>query len=94
VRRLRGLTGAQELTHPGLVLGTYAKDEFEQAVAALVGKRHPSDWNGAADVEPTVTQTASTGFRMLYPLLLVLPTALYALWLMRHVGRTHSRPED
>jgi hypothetical protein len=28
------------------------------------------------------------------PLLLVLPNALYALWLLRHLGRTHARPED
>jgi hypothetical protein len=51
-----------ELTHPGLVLGAYAEDEFEQAVAALDGKRHPSDWNDAAEY-PVTTVIASTADR-------------------------------
>ncbi len=33
-----------ELTHPGMVLAGYAQEEFEGAVAALKGKKHPSDW--------------------------------------------------
>jgi membrane protease YdiL (CAAX protease family) len=28
------------------------------------------------------------------PILLVLPNALYGLWLMRHVGRTHTQPDS
>ena len=55
-------TDPWELTHPGLVLGAYAEDEFEQAVAALDGKRHPSDWSGAAEY-PVTTVIASTADR-------------------------------
>lgn len=51
-----------ELTHPGLVLGAYAEDEFEHAVAALDGKRHPSDWDAAA-AQPVTTVIASTADR-------------------------------
>ena len=40
------------------------------------------------------TEVAPTSLQVLLPLLLVLPNALYALWLLRHVGRTHARPED
>jgi membrane protease YdiL (CAAX protease family) len=29
----------------------------------------------------------------LLPILLVLPNALYGLWLMRHIGKTHAQPE-
>lgn len=39
-------------------------------------------------------EAAPTGLQMLLPVLLVLPNALYALWLLRHVGRTHAKPED
>jgi membrane protease YdiL (CAAX protease family) len=49
---------------------------------------------GAAGGEPAGPQTAQTSFQMLAPMLLVLPNAVYALWLLRHVGRTHARPED
>jgi len=49
---------------------------------------------GAAGGEPADPQMAPTTVQMLFPLLLVLPNALYALWLLRHVGRTHARPED
>ena len=49
---------------------------------------------GAAGGEPADPQMARTTVQMLIPLLLVLPNALYALWLLRHVGRTHARPED
>jgi hypothetical protein len=48
-----------ELTHPGLVLGGYAQHEFEDAVAALDGKRHPADWDGTAEY-PVTTVVAST----------------------------------
>jgi hypothetical protein len=48
-----------ELTHPGLVLGAYAEHEFEDAVAALDGKRHPADWDGTAEY-PVATVVAST----------------------------------
>ena len=33
-----------DLVHPGLVLGAYASTEFDDAVAKLKGKAHPSDW--------------------------------------------------
>lgn len=55
-------TDPWELTHPGLVLGAYAEHEFKDAVAALDGKRHPSDWSGAAEY-PVTTVIASTADR-------------------------------
>jgi hypothetical protein len=48
-----------ELTHPGMVLGAYAEEEFEAAVASLEDKRHPSDWEQAQDY-PVTTVVAST----------------------------------
>jgi uncharacterized protein len=36
---------------------------------------------------------APTGLMMLAPVLLVLPNALYGLWLMRNIGRTHTHPQ-
>ncbi|WP_093027652.1 L,D-transpeptidase family protein [Thiocapsa roseopersicina] len=48
-----------ELTHPGLVLGAYAEEELEDAVAGLEGKRHPSDWKAASEY-PVTTVIAST----------------------------------
>ena len=48
-----------ELTHPGMVLGAYAEDEFEHAVAGLEGKRHPSDWDKGQEY-PVTTVIAST----------------------------------
>ena len=33
-----------ELTHPGMILGSYAEHEFEHVVASLEGKKRPSDW--------------------------------------------------
>ena len=48
-----------ELTHPGMVLSAYAEDEFEDAVASLESKRHPSDWE-ALDEHPVTTVIAST----------------------------------
>jgi hypothetical protein len=52
------------LTHPGLVLGAYAEQEFEHAVNSLEGKRHPADWDGTADY-PVTTVIASTADRKL-----------------------------
>lgn len=53
-----------ELTHPGLVLSGYAEHEFERAVAGLSGKRHPSDWDAAAEY-PVTTVIASSAERKL-----------------------------
>ena len=53
-----------DLTHPGLVLGGYAEHEFERAVAGLEGKRHPSDWDAAAEY-PVTTVIASSADRKL-----------------------------
>ncbi len=33
-----------EIVHPGLILGSAAAGEVEQAVAGLSGRKHPSDW--------------------------------------------------
>lgn len=57
-------TDPWELTHPGLVLGAYAEQEFEHAVNSLEGKRHPADWDGTADY-PVTTVIASTADRKL-----------------------------
>jgi hypothetical protein len=48
-----------ELTHPGMVLGAYAEEEFEEAVAGLADKPHPADWVDA-EVHPVTTVVAST----------------------------------
>jgi hypothetical protein len=48
-----------ELTHPGLVLGAYAEEEFEDAVAGLADKPHPSDWEDT-QMHPVTTVIAST----------------------------------
>lgn len=55
-------TDPWDLTHPGLVLGADAEDELEQAVSGLSGKRHPADWDGAAEY-PVTTVIASTADR-------------------------------
>lgn len=47
---------------PGLVLGAYAEHQFEDAPAALDGKRHPADWDRGA-VYPVTTVVASTADR-------------------------------
>jgi hypothetical protein len=52
-------TDPWELTHPGMVLGAYAEEEFEAALAGLEDKRHPSDWEQAQDY-PVTTVVAST----------------------------------
>ena len=51
-----------ELTHPGLVLGADAGDELEFAVNSLTEKRHPADWDEAAEY-PVTTVIASTADR-------------------------------
>ncbi len=38
-------TDPYELIHPGVVLASYAEDEFEDAVNSLEGKKHPKDWS-------------------------------------------------
>ena len=48
-----------ELTHPGMVLGSYAEDEFEHAVKALKGKSHPKDWSDG-ETYPVTTVIASS----------------------------------
>ena len=47
-----------ELVHPGLVLGVPAEEEMAEAVAALEGKKHPSDWTAGAEY-PIVTLLAT-----------------------------------
>jgi membrane protease YdiL (CAAX protease family) len=49
---------------------------------------------GAAGGEPADPQMVRTTVQMLFPLLLFLPNALYALRLLRQVGRIHAQPED
>lgn len=48
-----------ELTHPGMILGSYAESEFRDVEASLAGKKQPSDW---AEAEKTsiVSVVAST----------------------------------
>lgn len=48
-----------ELTHPGMVLGAYAEHEFEEVVATLKGKKHPSDWNDS-EASPITSVIASS----------------------------------
>ncbi len=48
-----------EIVHPGLILGSAAAGEVEQAVAGLSGRKHPSDWpDGLA--EPVTTAVISS----------------------------------
>ncbi len=49
-----------ELTHPGMVLASYAEHEFEDVVASLEGKKHPSDW-AEAEAYPVTSVIASAG---------------------------------
>ncbi|NEX21339.1 L,D-transpeptidase [Thiorhodococcus mannitoliphagus] len=51
-----------ELTHPGMVLGAYAEDEFEHVVASLGDKPHPADWE-EGQAYPIMTVVASTADR-------------------------------
>jgi hypothetical protein len=48
-----------ELTHPGMVLGAYAEEEMEDAVAALEDKGRPADRGNTRDY-PITTLVAST----------------------------------
>lgn len=48
-----------DLVHPGMVLGAYAEHEFEGAVAALKGKKHPADWS-EAEAYPVTSVIASS----------------------------------
>jgi hypothetical protein len=52
-------TDPWELTHPGMVLSAYAEDEFEDVVASLEEKLHPSDWESIRE-HPVTTVIAST----------------------------------
>jgi hypothetical protein len=52
-------TDPWELTHPGMVLGDYAEHEFEDVVASLDGKSHPSDWP-EDETNPVTTLIASS----------------------------------
>ena len=47
---------------PGLVLGAYAEHQFEDALAALDGRRHPTDWDRGAEY-PVTTVVDSTADR-------------------------------
>jgi membrane protease YdiL (CAAX protease family) len=40
-----------------------------------------------------VTSSAGSGLSQFLPILLVLPNAIYGLWLMRNISRTHVNPE-
>ena len=53
-----------EIVHPGLILGSAAAGEFEQAVAGLGGRKHPSDWP-TDHAEPITTAVVSSASRRL-----------------------------
>ncbi len=53
-----------DLVHPGLVLGAYAENEFEGAVAKLDGKKHPADWSDGTSA-PITSIIASSGDRQI-----------------------------
>ncbi len=48
-----------ELTHPGMILGSFAASEFRQVEASLAGKKQPSDW-AESEKAPIVSVVAST----------------------------------
>ncbi len=48
--------------------------------------------HGGLPAEAT-TPSGGTSLAELTPVLLVLPNAIYGLWLMRNIGRTHTAPE-
>jgi membrane protease YdiL (CAAX protease family) len=54
----------------------------------LVALSQPTPGPGAQ-----ADSAAALGPMSLAPILLVLPNALYGLWLMRHIRRTHAQPE-
>jgi membrane protease YdiL (CAAX protease family) len=72
---LRLRTGS--LWPPILVHGLWDFATFTVGVSA--GGESPAGIDGAA-----------LGLKAFLPILLVLPNALYGLWLMRHIGRTHA----
>jgi hypothetical protein len=47
-----------ELTHPGMILGSYAESEFRGIEASLAGKKQPSDW-AESEKAPIVSVVAS-----------------------------------
>jgi hypothetical protein len=40
------------------------------------------------------TPVGATGLVVYLPILLVLPNAVYGLWLLRDIARTHANPDD
>lgn len=48
-----------DVVHPGMILSGYAEHEFEDVLATLEGKKHPSDWE-FEDVHPIVSMVASS----------------------------------
>jgi len=52
-------TDPWELTHPGMILSGYAEDEFDDVVASLDGRSHPSDWD-AVDAQPVTSIIVSS----------------------------------
>ncbi len=48
-----------DVVHPGMILSGYAETEFEDVVATLDGRKHPSDW-GIDDAHPITTAIASS----------------------------------
>jgi hypothetical protein len=52
-------TDPWELAHPGMVLSGYAEHEFEQVLAGLEGKKHPSDW-AESETYPVTSVIASS----------------------------------
>ena len=47
----------------------------------------------STDAESLGGSGAPTGLMMFVPILFVLPNALYGLWLMRNIGKTHTSPD-
>jgi len=52
-------TAPDEIVHPGMVLGSYAEDEFEDVLNALEPRKHPSDWT-LDEAHPITTLIASS----------------------------------
>jgi len=52
----------KQIVHPGMVLSGYADHEFQDVLAHLEDKKHPSDWQ-SADEHPVTTVIASTSDR-------------------------------
>lgn len=57
-------------------------------LAGAVGGMHHGDLPAEA-----LTVPDPSGLKQLVPVLLVLPNAIYGIWLMRNIGRTHISPE-